>query len=71
MANGIFTNMWEEVLADELPDDNFAEMEMNDDLRKLKISKNKDPKELPLEMAAIEAEYKCTMTGSKKAAVVL
>ena len=44
--SGIFMNMWESVLADELPDDAVAEMEVEDDLRKLKLPNNKDPKEL-------------------------
>ena len=32
---GIFTNMWNAILKDELPDNATTEMEMEDDLRKL------------------------------------
>ena len=35
--NWIFTNMWEEVLMDELPDNDIAEIEIDDELRKLKF----------------------------------
>ena len=33
--NGILTNIWEQILADELPNDGVVEMEMDDDLRNL------------------------------------
>ena len=67
----ILTNKWESILVDELPDDAVAEMEMEDDLRKLKLPKGKDPKELLADMAAIEVQYKYRMTDIRKVAVVL
>ena len=69
--NGIFTNMWEQVPVDEFPDNDVAETEMDDGLRKLKPPRNKDPKYLLVDMAAIEVQCKCNMTKRKKAAVVL
>ena len=50
---GIFTNMWNAILADELTDDAIAEIKMGDDLRKLKLPRDMDPKELLDKMAAI------------------
>ena len=44
-----------EILAVELPDNAVAEIEMEDDLRNLKLPKDKDPKELLADMAAIES----------------
>ena len=56
-TSGISTNMWESVLADDLPDDAVAEMEMEeDDLRNFKIPKDKDPKELLVDMGEIEVQ---------------
>ena len=46
-------------------------MEMEDDLRKLKLPKDKDPKELLADMAAFEVQYKCRITDIRKVAVVL
>ena len=46
-------------------------MDMEDDLRKLKCPKDKDPKELLADMTAIEVKYKYKMTGIKKAAAIL
>ena len=43
---------------------------MEDDSRKLKLPRGKDPKELLTDMAAIEVQYKCIMTERKKAAVI-
>ena len=68
---GIFTNMWNAILADELTDDAIAEIKMGDDLRKLKLPRDMDPKELVEEMASIEVKYTCITTKRKKAAVVL
>ena len=69
--NGIFTNMWNATLDDEKPDNVITEMKMEDDLRKIKLSRDKDPKKLPAKMAAIQIQYSSNMTESKKAAVVL
>ena len=44
---------------------------MEDDLRRLKLPKDKDPRELLAEISATEVQYKCKMTDSKKAAVIL
>ena len=54
---GIFTNMWNAILEDELLDDAIAEMEVEDDLTKLKLPMDMDLKELLDKMAAIEVQY--------------
>ena len=68
---GIFSDMWDGILADEQPDDAVTEMAMEDDLRKLKLPKDKDPKELQENMAAIEVQYSTPMIDESKSAVVL
>ena len=69
--DGKFSRMWAAILSDELPDDDVAEMEMEDDLRKLKLPKVKDSKDFLADMAAIEVWYKCKMTEIRKVAVIL
>ena len=64
--NWKFSKMMAAILADELPDNAVAEMKMEDDLRKLKLPKDKDPKELHTDMAAVEVQYKCKMTEIRK-----
>ena len=54
-----------------LLEDDVAGMEMEDDLRKLKLPKDKDPKELHTDTAAIEIQYKCKMTKIRKVAIIL
>ena len=68
--NKIFRNIWEQVLADELPDDDIVEIGMDDELRKLKLPRDKDPRELLGDIAAIEVQYKYNMTETKKVVVV-
>ena len=68
---GTFSDMWEGILADEQPDDAVTEMAIEDDLRKLKLPKDKDPKELQEHMAAIEVQYSTPMTDERKLAVAL
>ena len=68
--NEFSTNIWEQVLADGFPDNDVAEMEMDDDLGKLKLPRDNDPKELLADMVAIEVQYKYHMTERKKAAAV-
>ena len=58
------------ILADELPDDAVAGMEIEDDLRELKLPNDKDPNELLADMAVIKVHYKCRMTGIRKVAVI-
>ena len=63
--------MWAGILADEQPDDAVAEMAMEDDLRKLKLPNDKDPKDLEEHIAAIGVQYSTHMTDERKLAVVL
>ena len=53
---GKFSNMWEAILEDEQPDDVTSAMTMEDDLRKLRLLKTKDPKSLRDTIAAIEVQ---------------
>jgi hypothetical protein len=53
------------------PDDTMAEMEMENALNKLTLSKKKDPNDINDELSAIECRYKIDLTESKKKAQVL
>ena len=64
--NEKFSKMWGAILADELLDNDVAEIEMEDNLRKLKFPKDKDPKELHADMVSTEVQYKCKMTEIRK-----
>ena len=55
--SGIFTNMRELVLADELPDDAATETEMEDDLRKCKLPKDKDPTKKAVDASANKQSF--------------
>ena len=46
-------------------------MAMENDLRKLKLLKDKDPKEVQEKMAAIEVQYSTPMTDERKLSAVL
>ena len=45
-SGGKFSNMWAAILEDEQPDDVTYAMTIEDDLRKLRLLKTKDPKPL-------------------------
>ena len=57
--------MWAAILADVLPGNPVAEMEME-----VKLPKDKDPKELHADTVAIEVQYKCKKTEIRKVAVI-
>ena len=68
---GIFSDMWAGILADEQPDNVVTEMAMEDNLRKFKLPKDKDPNELQENMAAVEIQYSTPIIDERKLAVVL
>ena len=47
--------MWEAILANKQPVNAVAEMAIEDDLRKLKLPKDKDPKELQENMVVLRS----------------
>ena len=53
------------------PDDDVAEMDMEDDIRKIKCAKQRDPKKILNGIAAVEVQYGCNLSDSKKAACVV
>ena len=53
------------------PEDTMAELEMEEALRRMKLTSKKDPRDLLNELAAIECRYSLELTDSKKKAVVL
>ena len=50
------------------PDDDVAEMDMEDDLRRIKCAKQRDPKKILTDIAAVAVQYSCNLSDSKKAA---
>lgn len=54
-----------------MPDDETAEYEIEEDLRKIKLPKKKDSKVILEDIAANEIQYAITMTDKHKAALVL
>ena len=68
---GKFNNVWNKMLEDEQPDDETAEYEMEEDLRKIRLPKKKDPKVILEDIAAIEIQYAINLMDKQRAALVL
>ena len=68
---GKFNNVWNKILEDEQPDDETAEYEMEEELRKIRLPKKKDPKVILEDIAGLEIQYAITMTAKQKAALVI
>ena len=68
---GKFTRIWARIKADEKPDDTMAELELDEDLRKITLSRKKDPKDLLAEISAIEIKFGIKISAVKKAASIL
>ena len=49
----------------------MAEMDMESELREIRLGKERNPKEILRDMAAIEAKYKLKIGEKKKVALVL
>ena len=69
--SGKFSLLYREINELFAPEDDVAEMEMEDEMSKLKLDKKKDPKTLLEDMAAIEVRYGCALSEKKKAAVII
>ena len=48
-----FTKIWARIKADEKPNDTMGELELDDDLRRVNISRRKDPGDLLAKISAI------------------
>ena len=66
-----FTRLWEGIQLDEKPDDDAAEFELDEELRKITLLRKNDPKELLAKISAAEIKTGITCTDKKKMAVVL
>ena len=53
------------------PDDTMTKMELDEDLRRIGLSKRKDPKLLLAKMLALNIRYGITITNTKKCAMIL
>ena len=63
--------IWKQICKEENPEDEMAEMDMEDELQEIRLGKDRNPREILRDMAAIETKYKLTINASKKAAFVL
>ena len=68
---GKFTRIWERIQEDEKPDDDTAKFELDEELRRITLSRKKDPKDLLVEISTIEIKFGITCTDKKKMAVIL
>ena len=53
------------------PDDDIAEMEMEEELDKIKLTASKDPNTILDDIARIQVKYSCSLDEKKKAATVM
>ena len=69
--SGKFTNIYKLTKERFAPDDDVAEMDMEDDLRKIKCARTCDPKKILDNSVAIKVQYGCVLSASKKTAIVV
>jgi len=63
---GKFPEIWKEICDEENPKDEMAEMDMEDELREIRLGKERNPKEILRDMGSIEAKYKLKISEEKK-----
>ena len=68
---GMFPVIYDKIKTRFAPDDDVAETDMEDDLRKIKCAKQRDFKKILNDIAAVEVQYGCDFSDSKKAACVV
>ena len=69
--SGVACLIWAEMENRFAPDDEIAEMDMEDELAKLKIKKNENPKDIADAIAAIQIKYGCVINDARKAAIIM
>ncbi len=63
--------VYEKMKARFAPNDEVAEMDIEDNLRKIKLLKTQDPKKLLGDIRAVEVQYGYALSETKKATVVI
>ena len=66
-----FTRIWTRIKEDEKPDDKIAEFELDEDLRKIKLSRKKDPKDLLAKILTVEIKFGIKIGDVKKLSTIL
>ena len=68
---GKFTRIWTTIEEDEKPDDTMAEFELDEDLRKITLSRKKDPKDLLAKILTVEIKFGIKIGDVKKLSTIL
>ena len=69
--SGKFPTVWAKIKEWFGPDDDMAVMDKDDDLRKMKLHKKKNPKNILDDIAVVKVQYGCAFLDGKKASVVV
>ena len=69
--SGVACLIWAEMETRFTPDNEIAEMDMEDELAKLKIKKNENPKDIVDEIAAIQIKYGCVINDARKTSIIM
>ncbi len=69
--SGKFTTVRNKIRKRFSSDDNVAMLDMYQDTPKIKLTKRKDPKTLPYNIAAIKVQWRCALLDKKKEVVVV
>ena len=64
--SGKFTNIYKLTKERFAPDDDVAEMDMEDDLRKIKCARTRDPKKILDNIVAIKVQYGCVFVRKQE-----
>ena len=68
---GKFTRIWNRTKEGENPDDDMSEFELDKDLRKITLSRKKDPTDLLAKILAVEIKFGITIGDKKKMSTIL
>ena len=70
-SDGKFTQIWERIIKGEQPEYIMTNLELNDDLRGVRLSRKKEQKDSLAEMSTLEIKSGIPIIDSKNVAVVL
>ena len=68
---GLAHEIWAEFKARFAPNDDIAEMDMEEDLAKIRIGAKEDPWNVNDKIGAVQVKYGCTINEKRKAAIII